>query len=89
MYQKNLFRLNSKSIWRDLGVIFGCIAYMEVGEYALSNYMWSNVKDHVRNYAIMKQQETAIKYQKIASQNRFSKDQSPESQDDNDSLSDD
>lgn len=63
---------------------------MEVGEYSLNNYMWANVKDHVRDYAIMKQQETMLKYQQISTANRITDGQiSSADHEEADSLADD
>lgn len=84
LYQKKMFNLNSKSLLRDFGVILGCIGYMEAGEYFLNNYMWSQVKGHITSYAIKKQQETAIKFQKISQQGRLGTEDSSDLLDDED-----
>lgn len=63
-------------------MVAGCIGYMEAGEYFLNNFMWSQVKNHVRDYAIRKQQETVLKFQVASQQHRLANQDSADLLDD-------
>ena len=81
MYKKNLFKLSSKSLFRDFCIVAGCIGYMEGGEYLVNEFMWSNVKDIVKEYGLKKRLESSQRM-KVLSSSRYDMQETEDSLDD-------
>jgi len=70
LYKLKAFRLNSRSLIRDFGVVAGCLLYMEGAEYFLGEAMWKTASPLVREYGIRKQAEMANKYKGLTQTSR-------------------
>lgn len=70
LYTRNLFQLKNKSILRDLGVVLGCLGWMEVCEFGLNKFMWVNVEARVKAFGILKRKEMEDRYKALAPKQR-------------------